>query len=98
MKFLLCRRLAGLWERGRPLPPSRRASQPWRLLDEGFVRLAAQDPRLPMKLLGSVMGAIPLAQSRGFISEELRMRQMGPLLRSAAPVVFSNRSRRLQRD
>lgn len=93
-----CWRLARLWELGRPLPPSRRTPQPWRLLDAGFVRLAAQDPRLPMALLDRVMGAIPLAQLLGFIGEELRMRQMGPLLRSAAPVVFSNRSQRLQRD
>lgn len=93
-----CRRLAHFWERGRPLPPGRRAPLPWRLLDEGFVGLAAQDPRLPMKLLGGVMGAIPLAQSLGFIGEELRMRQMGPLLRSAAPVLFGNRSRRLRKD
>lgn len=93
-----CGRLARLWELGRPLPVSRRTPQPWRLLDEGFVRLAAQDPRLPMKKLRSVMGTIPIAQSLGFLGEELRMRHMGPLLQSAAPVLFGNRSRRLQRD
>jgi len=86
-----CQRMARLWERSRPLPPSRRAPQPWRLLDEGFVRLAAKDPRLPMALLGRVMGAIPLAQSLSFISEELGFRRLGPLLRSAAPVVFHGR-------
>ena len=83
-----CQRLARLWERGLPLPPSRRAPQPWRALDAGFLRLAAEDPRLPMALLGRVMGAIPLAQSLGFISEELGVRRLGPLLRSAAPVVL----------
>ncbi len=83
-----CGRLARLWERGLPLSPSRRAPQPWRLLDGGFLRLAREDPRLPMALLGRVMGAIPLAQSLGFISEELGVGQLGPLLRSAAPVVL----------
>jgi lycopene beta-cyclase len=83
-----CARLARLWGGGRPLPPSRRAPQPWRLLDEGFVRLVAKDPRLPMALLSRVMGAIPLAQSLSFISEELRIGQLGPLLRSAAPIMF----------
>lgn len=93
-----CERLARLWRQRWPLPPSRRAPQPWRLLDEGFVRLAATDPRLPMALLGRVMGTIPLAQSLSFISEELRLRQLGPLLRSAAPVVVSNRRERRQRN
>jgi lycopene beta-cyclase len=93
-----CERLARLWERRRPIPPSRRAPLPWRLLDEGFVRLAAKDPRLPLALLERVMGAIPLAQSLSFISEELRVGQLGPLLRSAAPVVFGNRREWLQRS
>jgi lycopene beta-cyclase len=83
-----CGYLARLWERGLPLPPSRRAPQPWRLLDEGFLRLAREDPRLPMALLGRVMGAIPLTQSLGFISEELGIKRLGPLLRSAAPVML----------
>jgi lycopene beta-cyclase len=83
-----CARLARLWGGGRPLPPSRRAPQPWRLLDEGFVRLVAKDPRLPMALLSRVMGAIPLAQSLSFISEELRIGQLGPLLHSAARIMF----------
>lgn len=86
-----CEHLARLWREGRRLPAIRRASQPWRLLDTGFARLAAGDPRLPMTLLGRVMGAIPLAHSLGFIGEELRVGQLGPLLRSAAPVVFSGR-------
>ena len=88
-----CEYLAQLWRQGRPLPAIRRASQPWRLLDTGFARLAARDPRLPMVLLGRVMGAIPLAHSLGFVGEELRVGQLGPLLRSAAPVVFGGRKR-----
>ena len=86
-----CERLARLWERGLPLPPSCRAPQPWRLLDGGFLRLAAEDPCLPMALLGRVMGTIPLAQSLGSISEELGVRRLGTLLRSAAPVVLGKR-------
>lgn len=86
-----CTHLARLSGHGRPLPPSRRATQPWRLLDDGFVRRAAKDPRLPMALLARVMGAIPLAHSLSFISEELRIGQLGPLLRSAALVMFHRR-------
>jgi hypothetical protein len=41
-----------------------------------------------MALLGRVMGAIPLARSLGFISEELGVRRLGPLIRSAAPVML----------
>jgi lycopene beta-cyclase len=93
-----CKRLASLWGQRRPLPTSRRTPQPWRLLDEGFVRLAAKDPRLPMALLSRVMGTIPLAQSLSFISEELRVGQLGPLLQSAAPVVFGNCRERSQRN
>jgi lycopene beta-cyclase len=80
--------LARLWRQHRPLPPSRQAPWPWRLLDMGFVRLAAQDPRLPLALLSRVMPAIPLTQSLGFIDEQLSLRQLAPLLRSAAPVVL----------
>ena len=81
-------RLGRLWKQHRKLPPSRRATFPWGLLDVGFVRLAAQDPRLPMALLGRVMRAIPLAQSLGFIDERISPKHLPPLLRSAAPVVF----------
>jgi lycopene beta-cyclase len=81
-------RLGRLWRQQRPLPPSRRAPWPWGLLDTGFVRLAAQDPRLPLALLGRIMRAIPLAQSLGFIDEQLPARELPPLLRSAAPVVL----------
>ena len=49
----------------------RRASLPWGLFDMGFVRLAAQYPRLPLALLRRVMCTIPLAQSLGFIDEQL---------------------------
>ena len=38
------KRLAGLWKQGRPLPPSQRSSLRWRLLDVGFLQLAAQRP------------------------------------------------------
>ncbi len=64
-------RLGQLWRQHRRLPASRRAPFPWGLLDVGFVRLAAQDPRLPMALLGRVMRAIPLAQPLAFIDEDL---------------------------
>ena len=81
-------RLGRMWRQHRRLPPSRRVSLPWGLLDAGFVRLAAQDPRLPLALLGRVMRAVPLAQSLGFIDEQISAGQLGPLLRSAAPVVL----------
>ncbi|HJQ27784.1 MAG TPA: lycopene cyclase family protein, partial [Rubrobacter sp.] len=82
------RYLARLWREDRPLPPSWRGPWQWRLLDRGFLQLAARDPRLPLELLNRVMGAIPLAQSLGFIDEELPLGQLAPLLRSASPVVF----------
>jgi len=81
-------RLGRMWSQNRRLSPSRRLSFPWGLLDAGFVRLAAQDPRLPLVLLGRVMRAVPLAQSLGFIDERISPGQLGPLLRSAAPVVL----------
>jgi lycopene beta-cyclase len=85
-------RLARLLRRRRRLPPSRRSPLPWWPLDAGFVRLAAQDPRLPMALLGRVMGAIPLAESLGFIDEGISLGQVAPLMRSAAPVVLGQRA------
>ena len=80
--------LARLWRENRPLPPSQRSPWQWRLLDKGFLQLAARDPRLPLELLHRVMGAIPLAQSLRFIDEELPLGHIRPLLRSASPVVF----------
>ena len=82
------RHLARLWRENRPLPPSWRSRWQWRILDKGFLRLAAQDPRLPLALLHRVMGAIPLTQSLRFIDEELPLGQFAPLLRSASPVFF----------
>jgi len=82
------KRLARLWRDNRPLPPSWRSSWHWRLLDKGFLQLAARDPRPPLALLDRVMGTIPLAQSLAFIDEELPLGQLAPLLRSSSPVVF----------
>lgn len=82
--------LARLWRENRPLPPSWRSAWQWRILDKGFLRLAAQDPRLPLALLHRVMGSIPLAQSLSFIDEELPIGQLAPLLRSASPVIFGS--------
>ncbi|HEX6709378.1 MAG TPA: lycopene cyclase family protein [Rubrobacter sp.] len=82
------RHLARLWRENRPLQPSWRSPWQWRLLDKGFLQLAARDPRLPLELLRRVMGAIPLAQSLRFIDEELPLGQLAPLLRSASPVVL----------
>jgi lycopene beta-cyclase len=81
-------RLGRLWRGHWPLPPSRQGAWYWRLLDRGFLQLAARDSRLPVALLHHVMGVIPLAQSLRFIDEELPVRQLGPLLRSASPVML----------
>ncbi|QIN78454.1 hypothetical protein GBA65_07865 [Rubrobacter marinus] len=80
--------LARLWRRRRPLPTTWRTGPHWRLLDEGFLRLATADPGRPLALLREVMRAIPLSQSLSFIDEELSLRQLPPLMRSAYPVVF----------
>jgi lycopene beta-cyclase len=80
--------LGRLWRQHRPLPPSRQASPWWRLLDKGFLQLAAQDPRLPLALMGRTMHAVPLAQSLRFLDEELPPQQLAPLLRSALPIVL----------
>jgi lycopene beta-cyclase len=79
------KRLAGLWKQGRPVPPSQRSSLRWRLLDVGFLQLAAHDPRRPMALLRNVMHAVPLVQSLRFIDEELPPRQLAAVFRSALP-------------
>jgi lycopene beta-cyclase len=80
--------LARLWRENLPLPPSWRTSRRWRLLDKGFLRLAARDPRLPMTLVRDVMRSVPLAASLSFIDEELPLRQMGSLLRSGLPTIL----------
>lgn len=80
--------LARLWRENRRIPPSWRSQWQWRILDKGFLQLAAQDPRLPLALLHRVMGTIPLAQSLRFIDEELPLWKLRPLLRSASPVVL----------
>jgi lycopene beta-cyclase len=81
-------RLAGLWKQGQPLPPSQRSSLRWRLLDVGFLQLAAHDPRRPLALLRNVMHAVPLVQSLRFIDEELPPRQLATVFGSAFPAVL----------
>ena len=85
------KRLACLWRKNLPLPPSRQSAWWWRFLDAGFLRLAARDPRLPLALLQRVMGAVPLAQSLRFIDEDLPPRQLLPLIRTALPVVLGKK-------
>jgi lycopene beta-cyclase len=83
--------LARLWRENRPLPPSRRSAWRWRFLDTGFLQLAAHDPHLPLALLQRVMGAAPLAQSLRFIDEDLPLKQLLPLVRTALPVVLGKK-------
>ncbi len=83
--------LARLWRENLPLPPGCRAKWRWRLLDKGFLQLAAHDPRLPLALVHRVMRAVPLAQSLRFIDEELPLRQLAAVFRSALPVVLGKR-------
>jgi lycopene beta-cyclase len=85
------RHLARLWRENRRLPPGWRATCRWRLLDKGFLRLAAQDPRLPQALLGRVMRAVPLAGSLGFIDEELSLRELAAVFWSASPIFLGKR-------
>jgi lycopene beta-cyclase len=80
--------LAGLWKQGRPLPPSQRSSLRWRLLDVGFLQLAAHDPRRPLALLHNVMHAVPLVQSLRFIDEVLPPRQLAAIFGSALLAVL----------
>jgi lycopene beta-cyclase len=80
--------LARLWRRNRPLPPSWRSPWQWRLLDKGFLQLAAQDPRYPLALLRRTMHAVPLAQALRFIDEELPSRQLASLLPATIPAVI----------
>lgn len=84
-------RLACLWRRGSPLPPSRRARPWWRLIDTGFLQLAARDPRSPLELVRRVMSEVPISLSLGFIDEELPLRQLVNIVRAASPVVASKR-------
>jgi lycopene beta-cyclase len=80
--------LAGLWRRGRPLPPSRRVPWRWRFLDTGFLQLAARDPRRPLTLLRHTMRGVPLALSLRFIDEEVSPLQLAAVLRSALPAIL----------
>ena len=80
--------LARLWRQRLPLPPTRRVPRWWGLLDVGFLQLAARDPRLPLELLSRVMRDMPLSLSLRFIDEELPLRQLAPVMRSASPVVL----------
>jgi lycopene beta-cyclase len=80
--------LARLWREDRQLPPSWQNSWQWRLLDKGFLQLAADDPRRPLALLHSTMHAIPLTQALRFIDEELPLRQLVSLIPSIVPTVF----------
>ena len=80
--------LARLWREDRSLPPSWQSSWQWRLVDRGFLQLAAQDPRRPMALLRRTMHAIPLTQALRFIDEELPPRQLASLLPSTVPAIL----------
>jgi lycopene beta-cyclase len=90
-------RLAHLWRQRRPLPPSWQATWQWRLLDKGFLELAAHDPRLPLALVDRTMHAVPLVHSLRFIDEELPPRQLAALLPAALPVVLGRHPNRFLR-
>jgi lycopene beta-cyclase len=80
--------LAHLWWQDRPLPPSWQTSWRWRLLNKGFLELAAHDPRLPLELVERTMRTVPLVQSLRFIDEELPPRQLAALIPAALPIVL----------
>lgn len=80
--------LARLWREDRRPATGWRSAWNWRLLDMGFLKLAAQDPRRSLALLGNVMHAVPLVQSLRFIDEELSPRQLASVFRAALPAVF----------
>lgn len=80
--------LASLWQRNSPLAPTRRSRWWWRLLDMGFLQLAAKDPSLPLELVSRMMGDMPLSLSLRFIDEELPLRQLPRVVRSASPVIL----------
>ncbi len=83
--------LSRRWLDGGRVPPTRRAPLPWRLVDERFLRLAARDPSGPLSLLGRTMRSVPLVQALRLIDEDLPVRQLVPLLRSAAPAAARRR-------
>lgn len=83
--------LARLWREGRPLPTSRRTAWRWRLLDKGFLRLATHDSRLPLALVHRVMRSVPLAESLRLIDEEVPLRHLATVMRSALPVFLGQR-------
>jgi lycopene beta-cyclase len=80
--------LARLWREDRPLPPRWQSSWQWRLLDKGFLQLAAHDSRRPLMILYRTMQAMPLAQTLRFIDEGLPPRRLAGLLPSIVPIVF----------
>lgn len=80
--------LARLWREDRPPSPGRRSAWRRRLLDMGFLQLAAQDPRRPLALLHNVMHAVPLVQSLRFIDEDLPLRQLAAVFLAALPAVL----------
>ncbi|HEX2728467.1 MAG TPA: lycopene cyclase family protein [Rubrobacteraceae bacterium] len=80
--------LARLWREERPTSPGWWSDWRWRLLDMGFLQIAAQDPHRPLALLHDVMHAVPLAQSLRFIDEDLPLRQLATVFRAAVPAVL----------
>lgn len=80
--------LARPWREDRPPSPGWRSAWRWRLLDMGFLQLAAQDPRRPLALLRNVMHAVPLVQSLRFIDENLAPRQLVKVFLAALPAVL----------
>jgi lycopene beta-cyclase len=80
--------LARFWREDRPPPAGWRSARRWRLLDMGFLQLAASDPRLPMALLQRVMHAVPVTQSLRFIDEEMPLRRFASIFGLALPTVL----------
>jgi lycopene beta-cyclase len=80
--------LVRLWREDRPPAAGWRSAWRWRLLDMGFLQLAAHDPRRSLALLGNVMHVVPLVQSLGFIDEELSPRELASVFRAALPAVL----------
>lgn len=82
------KRLAWLWKEHRAIPPVRKPSWHWRLLDEGFLKIAAQDPRRPLSLLSRVMHRVPLTRALRFIDEGLSPQELAPVLGAALPAIL----------